>query len=440
MAYENNVSNSSISEPGVNTKGVQYERDPDVAYGDHIKDTCAICNTSASHTYGNVLSVVEKYLLDIFPQGLFKTVTASTTLASRQVKHLPSQLVKLGWPIMVLVPRVVFGQDDRFLGNTLINSRTNNTASYWGDGSLLELGKDIKRNMYVEGHYNRSLMHIDAVLSFDTYSEQVNWLSYLHNMVPVGHNQFIRAPLELYLPEGMCELISKSSGVPIQDENGSVSDFLTLMNGMFYYPITYKLKGGSNSNEFFMYYVTDVDTTISNIEAGSGVKNGQVRDSYDISFTVRCEFNTIGYFMFHAPSIKKNVVVNTGTEDMAIVPMFSDVINLDDFHLPLGWTLLSWPIFKLKPGESSISLEPILNQSLNAVIDHHIRFGIPMERFIDIQFRENGVILNHELFYIDWSKRMLHIIKPDVHRTYRLIVSVSPDYINNLVKQLYDLE
>ena len=440
MAYDTKVSNSSISEPRVETKGAQYERDPDAAYGDHIKNTCAICNTSASHTYGNVLSVVEKYLLDIFPQGLFKTVTASTTLASKQIKHLPNQLVKLGWPIMVLVPRVVFGQDDRFLGNTLMNSKTTNTASYWGDGSLLELAKDIKRNVYVEGHYNRSLMHVDVVLSFDTYSEQVNWLSYLHNMVPIGHNQFIRAPLELYLPEGLCDLISSVTSTPVQDEQGSVADFLTMMNGMFYHPITYKLKGGSNTNEFFMYYVADIDTTISNIEAGAGIKNGQVRDSYDISFTVRCEFNTIGYFMLHAPSIKKNVHVNTPADDMAIVPMFSDVIDLDDFKLPMGWSILSWPIFKLKPGESTISLQPVLNNSLNAVIDHHLRFGIPMERFINVQFRENGTVLSNELFYIDWTTRELHVLKPNVHRTYRLIITVSHEYVNTLIKQLYDLE
>ena len=144
--------------------------------------------------------------------------------------------------------------------------------------------------------------------------------------------------------------------------------------------------------------------------------------------------------MLHAPSIKKNVHVNTANEDMAIVPMFSDVIDLDDFKLPMGWSVLSWPIFKLKPGESSISLQPILNNSLNAVINYHLQFGIPMERFINIQFRENGTVLSNELFYIDWISRELHIVKPNVHRTYRLIITVSHEYVNDLVKRLYNLE
>ena len=424
----------------VNVVGLQYERNPGVEKGDHIKNTCAMCNTSASHTYGNVLSVVEKFLLDSFPKDLFKTVTASTTLASRQVNHLPHQLIKKEPPIMVLIPRIVFGQEDRFLGNTLINSRMNNLSSQWGSGSLIELGKDLKRSIYIQGHYNRALMYVDVVMSFNTYSEQVNWLNYMHNMLPIGHNQFIRAPLELYIPESFCELIGNVANVPVKDENGSVHNYSAFMNGMFYYPITYKLKGGSNRDEFFMYYIADIDTVIQNPEAGPGIKDGQIKRNFDISFTVRCEFNTIGYFSLSAPQIKKPVYMETPTDDMTVVPIFSDVIDLNDFHLPVGWSILGWPIFKLKQGETSISLSPILNQSLNVVIDYHLKFGIPMERFINIQFRENGEIINDELYYIDWHTRELHLLKPNMHRTYRLSITVSQDYINNLIKDLYNLE
>ena len=438
--YKTPQTNPAMGNPDVNVIGVQYEKNVGVETGDQFKNTAAICNSSASHTYGNVLSVVEKYILDNFPKELFKTVTASTTLASRQVNHLPHQLIKKEMPIMVLVPRIVFGQEDRFLSNTLINSRMNNLASDWGNGSLLELGRDKKRNVYVNGHYNRALMYVDVVMSFNTYMEQMNWMNYMHSMFPIGHNQFVKAPLELYIPENFCELISNVAKVPVKDQRGSISDFLSFMNGMFYYPITYKLKGGSNTDEFFMYYIADIDTTIGTPEAGQGIKDGQIRRNFDISFTVRCEFNTISYFTLTAPSIKKPVRIEAPTDDMAIVPIFSDVINLQDFDLPVGWSILGWPIFKLKIGESSISLDPILNESLNTVIDYHLKFGIPMERFINIQFRENGEILSNEMFYIDWHTRELHLVHPDMHRTYRLIITVCHDYINNLIKELYNLE
>lgn len=432
--------NPSQANPDINLQGVQYERNVGAEYGEHIRNTSAMCNTSASHTYGNVLSVVEKYLIDIFPPDIFKTVTASTTLGSRQLTHLPTQLHKKELPALVLVPRIVFGQEDnRFLSNTLINSRFTNTHSLHGDGSLLPLAEDKRKRLYVHGHYNRAVMYVDVVMSFNTFNEQINYMSFIHNMIPVGHNQFIRAPLELYIPDGFCKLIGNVTGTPVKGEDESVYKFLTYMNSIWYHPITYKLKGGSNNDEFFMYYLADIDVVFQEPQAGPGIKDGQIRRAFDISFTIRCEFNTIGYLTLNTPDLKKQIVIPP-EEDMTIVPIFSDVINLNDFNLPIGWSVLGWPIFKLKYGENSISIDNILNQSLRVVIDYHLKNGMPMERFIRIEFRENGEILNDELFYIDWRSRELRLSNPNPRRTYRLIITVSHEYINNLIKELYNLE
>ena len=424
----------------IKLKGMQYEENSGAVYGDHILNTCAMCNTSAAHTYGNVLAVIEHALVSKFPENTFKTVTASTALATRQITHLPSQLHKKERPIMVLHPRIVFGQgENRFLGHTLFNDRITNTHSFWGYGSLLKLATDKKKRLYVHGHYNRAVMYVDVIMSFGTFTEQTNWMSYLYNTTPIMHNQFIRAPLELMIPRNFCYLLSNVAHVPMQSDDGSVTNFLGYMNKIWEYPITYKLKGSSNSDEFFMYYTTDIDTVIQDVSAGDGVKVGQIRQAYDISFTIRCEFNTIGYFTLNAPDIKSTVQL-PDDGDQAIVSMFSDVINLNDFELPIGWSILGWPIFKLGIDENSISLNPILNQSLKTVIDYHLKYHIPMERFIKIQFRENGDILESERFYINWREHRLYVVRPDTRRTYRLIVSVCSEYINNLVKEIYNLE
>lgn len=432
---------------GYNTKiiGVQYERNPEAEYGEHIKNTTAICNTAASYTYGNVLSVVEKYLLDeIFPKGLFEkgSVVVSTTLASRQMRHLPNQMLKKEFPIMVLMPRISFGQgDDRFLANTLMNSRITNTHAYWGDGSLIPLAEDPRKKIYIHGHYNRAVMYVDVIVAFNTYSEQMNYLSLLWNMAPINHNKFIRSPLELYIPDKFCKLISNLIDIPIMS-NSSVYEFLTYMNGIWHHPITYKLNGGSNTDDFFMYYIADIDTVFEEPQYGSGIKEEQTKRSFDISFTIRCDFNTIGYFTLNSPDIKKQIYLSSDKEDInkAIVPIFSDSINLRDFDLPLGWSIYGWPIFKLSPGSNKISIANILNTSINIIIDHHLKIGIPMEKFIKIQFRENGRILTNEMFYINWDKRELILLNPIPHKTYRLIIMVSAEYINSLVKELYNLE
>ena len=431
--------NPSTANPDVNLAGVQYVRNPGAEYGDHIKNTAAICNTSASHTYGNVMSVVEKYLTDLFPTDLFKTVTASTTFAPRQVIHMPRQLHKLEMPTMVLVPRIMWGQDDnRFLAHTLMNSRFTNTHNLWGEGSLIPLAQDKKNRIFIHGHYNRLVLYVDVILTFNTVQEQWNYMSFMHNMIPIGHNQFIQAPLELYIPNTFCELLSGLIDIPISEDN-SVYKFLTYMNSMWYNPITYKLKGGSNSDEFFMYYVTNIDTVFQEPIAGPGMKDGQVRRHFEVSFSVRTEFNTIGYFTMNSPEFRKSITLPV-EEDKSIIPIFSDIINLDDFDLPVGWSVLSWPIFKLDPESNSISIDPVLNQSIREVIKYHLRIGLPMERFIQIQFRENGKVLHHEMFHIDWELKKLTLHVPNRHRTYRLIITVSHEYINNLLKELFKLE
>lgn len=451
MIIRDPYSTPSVGNPTANRVGIQYERNPGAEYGEHIKNTAAICNTSASHTYGNVMAVIEKYVIDLFPKELFKTVVSSTTLASRQLNHLPRQLHKKEVPMMVTVPRIMFGQDDnRFLSHTIMNSRFTDTHGIWGDGSLIPLAQDKKNRLWIHGHYNRAVMYVDVILTFNTYAEQVNYMSYIHNMIPIGHPKFIKAPLELYIPGEFAELISRMVDIPVKeytekkdsyDENDkySVYKFLTHMNSFWYHPITYKLKGGSNTDDFFMYYIADIDARFDEPSAGPGIKDGQIRRNFDISFTVRCEFNTIGYFSLNSPEFKKSVNL-IPTENTAILPIFSDQINLDDFELPVGWSVLGWPIFKLDQDENSISIDPVLNQSLRIVIDHHLNLGIPMERFIKIEFRENGQIINDELFYIDWANRRLIITHPNNHRTYRLIITTSHAYVNNLIKELYNLE
>ena len=188
-----------------------------------------------------------------------------------------------------------------------------------------------------------------------------------------------------------------------------------------------------------MYYLTDIDTVINDVQADQGIKDGQVKRAFNITFTMRCEFNTIGYFTLNAPNINKPIMM-ADTSDPAITTLFSDNIDLDDFNLPVGWIVLSWPIFKLAQGETSIQIDSVLNQSLIALIDHHLRLGIPIERFLKVQFRENGSILSDERFYIDWHTKTLHIAIPDYRRTYRLIITTNPDYVNNMIKDIYNLE
>lgn len=72
MVTNNPNVNPSQANPDVKLQGVQYEKNVGANYGEHIANTGAMCNTSASHTYGNVMAIMEKYLMDLFPPNLLK--------------------------------------------------------------------------------------------------------------------------------------------------------------------------------------------------------------------------------------------------------------------------------------------------------------------------------------------------------------------------------
>ena len=433
------IGNSTLADPNIHLAGVQYERNPNAEYGYHINNTGTICVTSISHTYGNVLGIIEKFLIDLFPIDYFKTVLPATQIAARQLKHTPNKLSKKEAPIMLLSPRVVFGQDEnRFLGHTQFNDRMTNIHSYWGDGSLISLAEDRRKNIYIHGNYNRMVMYVDVVCTFDTYGEQLNTTNYIYNMFPIGHTQSIATPLELCIPKHMCSIISGLSKIPIKDNKGSVYDFLTYMNTIWNGTITYKLRGGSNSDEFLWHYLTNIDVTFQDINMDQGQRSGQTVHNYGITFTIRCDFNTIGFLKITHPEFKTLVTV-PDTSENTIHTIFTDTINIKDFTIPMGWTILSWPIFKLEENENTIDISSILNDSLNTAIDYHLKINKPIENFINIQFRENGQIISKELFYVDWEKRILHILQPNYKKTYRMIITVCPEYINNLVSVIYNL-
>lgn len=438
----NNDSHISPANPKVNTP-VQYEYDVGNAYGpEHIQNVGCVCNSSASHTYGNVMAIVEQFLVDKFPPDVFMTKTVSTTLASRQLRHVPSKLTKLDYPMLVLAPRIVFGQgEDRFLGHTLLNDNFYNLHMQWGDGSLIPLGMDRNKHIFINGKFNRALVYIDIVLAFDTYAEQMNWMSYIHNMLNIGHPKDIKAPMEIYIPPQFCELISKLSGVPVMDSVGSTYKFTKYMNSLWTHPITYKLKGGSNSFEYFMYYVPDINLTIQEPSYGEGMKDNQIKRAYDITFTVRCEFNTIGYYTLTCPQLQRNIDISNYQETSTrhVETIMTDYVNLNDFDMPLGWKVLSWPIFKVKKGTNSINIDEVLNESLRVMIDYHLNMGMSVDKFINVQFRDHGSIINED-FYIDWPKRKLVLIHPDWHKTYKMLITVNPEYINTTIKELYNLE
>lgn len=398
---------------------------------------------SASHTYGNVLASIEQYIIDLFPTGLFKTINTAMSSSNRQLRSTPSQLVKKRFPILVSKARIDYGQDgNRALPYTLLTDRQSDIQMNWGLGNLQPMMSDRIHNFKLDWFLNRWVINIDFILAFNTINEQINWMNYMLNATKIAHPFLLVRPLETLIPRPIIEEISYLSGVPVY-QNGSVGPYLQYLNAISDDPITYKLKGGSGNDEFFRYYMAEIDTTISNPETDEGQRSSQTNRLYEISFTVRAEFNGVGYFFLSSPKIRgSNKPIKPVEDDSAIVCHYTDDINYRLLDIPSGWSILSTPSVRFSSyDDNTISLQPILDEKINRLIQFFIDNGMDPSQLITIEFRKRSQIIELKSpWRIDWKNRRIIMEQPDLHETYRLLILVNMGLIHNYEKMCWGLK
>lgn len=400
-----------------------------------------MCQTSAAHTFGNVTAYVQNWLTELFPPDTFKSFHVHSKIAHRQLRATNQEFFKKRKPILALRPRIEWGDNDTFLKGTLMASRRNDIYSSYGDTNLEPFITDNKNKFAVKYQMNRHVIYFDAVLVFNTLMEQINWANYFLNSVRQEIPFFLTTYLESYIPKDLVRMMSVCSGIPIYDNNGSVKYFLDYMNGISMFPITYKLKGSTGNDEFFRYYPTNIDTIITGFSADEGDKVGVVADGYSITFTIRCEFTSTGFYYIFSPKIERpaTIVVN---DDDNLVPIFTDVMVHDDFELSPGWQIYNQPMCRLEDNQHDVvNLKASVSESIINAVKYHKDHGMSTDLFIDIKVRQQGKLMRKDIDYkVDYDTWDLHFYNCNTYYTYKILIMCNVNYINNLIKDIYNLE
>ena len=252
--------------------------------------------SSMSHTYGNALAFMQNYIINLFPKDLFKTIHVNSKIAHRQIRTTPYEYTRKNKPIIIFRPRIGDINDDRFLKGTPMIERMTDLYSTYGMTNLLPLFEDPSKDLAVKFQLNRNVFYVDVVLIFSTLMQQIDYMHYIQNAVRINHNFNLETFLESYIPQEMLKIISDITGVPLYDAHGSTKEFLSYMSGHSVYPITYKLQGSTGTREFYRYYPCNIDTIITDLTSDDGERFGHVTSDYKISFSVRMEFNSTGFY------------------------------------------------------------------------------------------------------------------------------------------------
>jgi len=437
--FSEGLTDQDIYRPGMNYQynGLAYEGQMKHQYDISL---AAQSGTDMVHTIGNVTGIVLQFMVDQFPNKTFATVMPSTKIAHRQLRHTPKQIRTMPYPMCIVNPRVsLSGLDDRLAAGSFGTTLWQTTSNRFRNRSEMPiLLFDKRKGIEWRGKINRVVVNFDFVLSFQSSMEQLRWASYLINKIPTdGHFFDIDTALELAIPDGFLEETAKYVGIPVKDEHGSVARFIDYLNMNTTFPISYRFSSGRHKDAFYTYYMTSLLCKISDLNYTQVTKqNSLVENDCPITFTLRCEFNTIGLFDLSVPNPGPIRYIEHAPYEISI-PIFSDTFNERDFPLPYGWKIHAKPIIKLDWNEREIDFGPVLGLALERMLDYHIQNNIDPRLFISVMLRENHTLID-DGYYVDWKTRKLIFTTVNYTSTYRMLISVNQLYINDMLKVLYD--
>ena len=396
--------------------------------------------SSSAHTYGNAIAYIENWLINLFPKDFFKTIHVNSKIAHQQIRNTPHEYNKKTKPIFAISPRVDF-DDTRFLEGTPLIERRTNLYSNMGLSNLMPFFIDPAKKIAVKYQLNRTVMYADVIIILSTKMQQLNYMSYLKNATLWDIPMNLKTCFESYLAPELIEMLSQVSGIPIHDEDGTTYTFLKYLNSHSQYPITHKLQGSSNKKEFYRFYPVTIDTLLSGLNYDDGERNGQITTNYRITFTVRMEFYSTGFYFLFSNDVKPIEQKELVTSDV-IIPVYTDVMLKEDLRLENGWQLFTNVSFQLEKRNDEIEFGEIINVSIKEAIKYHLKNSLPLLDLIDIKIRRQGHLLfENEDYTIDWDKLSITIDDRDYkYYTYTMYVSINVLYLNNLIKSIFEVK
>ena len=153
------------------------------------------------------------------------------------------------------------------------------------------------------------------------------------------------------------------------------------------------------------------------------------------------EFFTTGFYYLFSDDvkpIKQQDVLNSST----IIPIYTDVILDEDLHLENGWSLFTNVSFQLEKPDDVMDISSVLNTSIKEAIGYHLSNGLPMLDLIDIKIRKQGALLLQNKDYdLDLKNLEIKFHNQDYgFYTYTMYVCINLEYLNTLIKQVYQLK
>jgi hypothetical protein len=260
----------------------------------------------------------------------------------------------------------------------------------------------------------------------------------------------VLADMESFISRDIMYLFAKDAGFEDvfleepENRKHTMGDFLSYVNNNSLYPVTVKYKNASGRHEFFRYHPTYVNMAITGLSIDEPSKKNQVVDECYINFSLRCDFNTAGMYLYlsNNDAIFADDITNPSIENEIKTDMVP-VITPQRIYgrtLPNGWQVFTTPAFDIDTDEIPYPLDfsVLLNTSLNEAVNYHKKHGIPLTTFMNIEILKNNRTMEIERneYEIDWDNLTVYVNNCNILQEYRFILSVNTQYLNDLLSDI----
>ena len=409
---------------------------------------------SLAHTYGNIATFANSFLVSLFPPDYFKTNYITSTIAYKDFatyNNNRKEFIKKQKPMIIMRPRIEMDvQDELPINQTYLAQRIydiNNDDIETGNLQNFFFDKDNKRQ--IQFLLNALRINFDVTLVVETQMEQINLAHYFKNRVRQNWEMTKVVGLESYISRDIMYLLAKDAGyadIFTTSEESRIGEFLSYVNNNSMYPVTLKYKNASGRHEFFRYHHSHVNMAITGLSIDDPNKKNMVSDECLINFSLRCDFNTAGLYVY----LSNNDTVfeefqNEGLHDdltgsVSLVPVTTPQKYYTNRTMPNGWQVFTMPGFEIDTDEVPYPLDfsVLLNTSLNEAVNYHRKFGIPLTTFMDIIVLKGNreMEIKRNEYRIDWDNLILYVNNCNIISDYRFILLVNTEYLNNLLADI----
>ena len=406
---------------------------------------------SMAHTYGNVTMFINQWLLKLFPNDYFKTNYINSTIAYRDFATFNNnrkQFIKKQKPMLLIRPRIEINTLDELpLNQTYLCNRIYDTMNEDIDtGNLQNFFWDRDNNRQIQFLMNCLRINFDVSLVVETMMEQINLVHYFKNRVRQNYDIDLIGNLESFVSRDIMYVLAKDAGFEdVFTEEGShrMGEFLSYVNSHSYYPVTVKYKNSSGRHEFFRFHHSHLNIAITGLDIDEGNKKNMVSNEYIINFSVRCDFNTAGLYVYSSENdsafdLPSDIIIDEAT----MVPMITPQEVFNNSRLPEGWNIYTVPAFDIDTDDIPyiLNFSSLLNTSLEEAVRYHKKNGIPLSSFMKIEILKNNrtMELERKEYEIDWDNLEVKIYNCNIAQEYRFILSVFTTYLNDLLADIVD--